>query len=110
MPSGGEGHDKRRRKQVTLGVQMIQSIHKPRRSQLGQGMTEYIIIVALIAIAAIGVYSYFGETIRHQTAGMAQEMAGGSAKTEQGNATTAAGQASAKAGKATLGTYGNAQK
>ena len=81
-----------------------------RRDQSGQGMTEYIIIVALIAIAAIGVYSYFGETIRHQTAGMAQEMAGGSAKTEQGNATTAAGQASAKAGKATLGTYGNAQK
>ncbi len=26
----------------------------------GQGMTEYIIIVALIAIAAVGVYSFFG--------------------------------------------------
>jgi Flp pilus assembly pilin Flp len=29
-----------------------------RRRQLGQGMTEYIIIVALIAIAAIGVLKH----------------------------------------------------
>jgi type IV pilus assembly protein PilA len=31
-------------------------------------MTEYIIIVALIAIAAIAVYQYFGQSIRNQTA------------------------------------------
>jgi Flp pilus assembly pilin Flp len=92
-----------------MGVQMIQSI-RTRRTQLGQGMTEYIIIVALIAVAAIGVYSYFGETIRHQTAGMAQEMSGQNAQSEQDKAKTAAGQASAKSGKATLGTYGNAQQ
>lgn len=30
----------------------------------GQGMTEYIIIVALIAIAAIGVVTLFGRDIR----------------------------------------------
>jgi Flp pilus assembly pilin Flp len=30
----------------------------------GQGMTEYIIIVALIAIAAIGVVTVFGRNIR----------------------------------------------
>ncbi|MBX7116239.1 MAG: hypothetical protein K1X64_18065 [Myxococcaceae bacterium] len=30
----------------------------------GQGMTEYIIIVALIAIAAIGVITLFGDNIR----------------------------------------------
>ena len=41
--------------------------------QRGQGMTEYIIIVALIAIAAIGVYSFFDQTERQQTEGMAQE-------------------------------------
>ena len=46
-----------------------------RFRQAGQGMTEYIIIVALIAVAAIGVYSFFGSTIRNQTAGMAAEMA-----------------------------------
>ena len=44
--------------------------------QRGQGMMEYIIIVALIAVAAIGVYSMFGKTIRNQTAGMANEVAG----------------------------------
>ena len=48
--------------------------------QAGHGMTEYIIIVALIAVAAIGVYSYFGQTLRQQTAGMAAEMSGQSAK------------------------------
>jgi len=33
-------------------------------SEEGQGMTEYIIIVALIAIAAIGVITVFGDNIR----------------------------------------------
>lgn len=47
--------------------------------QKGQGMTEYIVIVALIAVAAIGVYQLFGGTVRNQTAGIAQEVAGSSA-------------------------------
>ena len=34
------------------------------KRQDGQGMTEYIIIVALIAIAAIGVVTVFGQDIR----------------------------------------------
>jgi type IV pilus assembly protein PilA len=46
------------------------------KKSLGQGMTEYIIIVALIAIAAIGVFRLFGDTARHQMAGMAQELGG----------------------------------
>jgi Flp pilus assembly pilin Flp len=37
--------------------------------QGGQGMTEYIIIVALIAVAAIAVYQLFGATVRNQTGG-----------------------------------------
>ena len=37
----------------------------------GQGMTEYIIIVALVAVAAIAVYQTFGQVIRAQTAAMA---------------------------------------
>lgn len=45
--------------------------------QLGQGMTEYIIIVALIAIAAIGIYTLFGDVIRDQMGAMTQELAGG---------------------------------
>lgn len=46
------------------------------RKQRGQGMTEYIIIVALIAIAAIGVYTAFGKTVRGQMAVTAQALAG----------------------------------
>lgn len=42
----------------------------------GQGMTEYIIIVALIAIAAIGAVTFFGGTVRGQVAGMARELSG----------------------------------
>lgn len=44
--------------------------------QRGQGMMEYIIIVALIAVAAIGAYSMFGKTVRNQTAGLAKEISG----------------------------------
>jgi len=60
---------------------MRQSVLTRKRS-LGQGMTEYIIITALIAVAAIGVYSMFGETVRNQVAGMAQELAGENAQDE----------------------------
>ena len=35
-----------------------------KRASRGQGMTEYIIIVALIAIAAIGVITLFGDNIK----------------------------------------------
>ncbi|MEZ0600640.1 Flp family type IVb pilin [Paraburkholderia sp. IW21] len=64
-----------------------------KNKQLGQGMTEYIIIVALIAVSAIGVYSLFGQTLRNQTAGLAKEMSGQTAtdniSTAQQNANTA---------------------
>jgi pilus assembly protein Flp/PilA len=39
-------------------------VSKKLRKNRGQGMTEYIIIVALIAIAAIGVITLFGDNIR----------------------------------------------
>ncbi len=42
----------------------------------GQGMTEYIIIVALIAIAAIGVVTLFGDNIR-KLFGMASDSISG---------------------------------
>ncbi|PWK86760.1 pilus assembly protein [Fulvimonas soli] len=47
--------------------------------QRGQGMTEYIIITALIAIAAIAAVTYFGGTARAQIGGMARELSGQSA-------------------------------
>jgi Flp pilus assembly pilin Flp len=49
-----------------------------RKKQLGQGMTEYIIIVALIAVAAISVYNLFGQTVRTQVGDLAAELGGGS--------------------------------
>jgi Flp pilus assembly pilin Flp len=76
--------------------------------QRGQGMTEYIIIVALIAIAAIGVYSFFGQTVRQQTAGMAKELSGKKATTEITGAQNAAKDASTDAGKKKgMGDYEN---
>lgn len=42
----------------------------------GQGMVEYIIIVAMIALAAIGAFTFFGDAIRGQTAQMAAQIAG----------------------------------
>jgi Flp pilus assembly pilin Flp len=71
------------------------------KRQRGQGMMEYIIIVALIAVAAIGVYAMFGKTVRNQSAGLAKELAGRQATAEIGNANTSSGTAS---------TRGNADK
>ena len=51
--------------------------------QLGQGMTEYIIIVALVAVAAIAVYNLFGDTVRGQVGDMAAELGGGDATGSQ---------------------------
>ncbi|RDI98535.1 pilus assembly protein [Dyella solisilvae] len=46
------------------------------KAQRGQGMTEYIIIVALIAIAAIAAFTYYGNIARLHTDAMASELAG----------------------------------
>ena len=46
------------------------------KRQAGQGMTEYIIVVALVAVAAIAVYQYFGQVVRAQVAAMAHELSG----------------------------------
>lgn len=70
---------------------------KTASRQRGQGMSEYIIIVALIAVGAIGVFAAFGGTIRSQVAGMSHELAGTDssaditkAGTQATNATTSA--------------------
>ena len=63
---------------------------KNLRKQIGQGMTEYIVIVALIAVAAIAVYQFFGQTIRSQTAGIALEVSGKPGGTSISDAQSAA--------------------
>jgi pilus assembly protein Flp/PilA len=58
---------------------MIAPIQQRRnllRRKRGQGMTEYIIIVALIAIAAIGVITLFGENIRRLFGASTDALAG----------------------------------
>ncbi|MFA7506250.1 MAG: pilus assembly protein [Burkholderiaceae bacterium] len=64
----------------------MHKIHTAR----GQGMTEYVVIVALIAVAAIGTYTLLGQTLRNQTAGLAMEVSGQDAQTAIGQAQTSA--------------------
>ncbi len=74
-------------------------LFKNLRNQAGQGMTEYIIIVALIAIAAIAGFTYFGRTVRNQTAAMTEELAGQDGSAEVARAQTAAAGAKTDAAK-----------
>ncbi len=74
--------------------------------QRGQGMTEYVIIVALIGIAAIATYQFLGDTVRNQTAAIAQEVAGVDGTNTKNTAQTAANNAAAEANtKRNLNTY-----
>jgi pilus assembly protein Flp/PilA len=57
---------------------------KHLRKARGQGMTEYIIIVALIAIAAIGVITLFGDNIRKLFGASAAALAGNSSVSNDG--------------------------
>lgn len=80
------------------------------RRQKGQGMTEYIIIVALIAVAAIAVTQLFGATIRNQMAGISKEVSGTDGSAAITQAGTAAGKAVTAAkdtSKNTLSTFGD---
>ena len=72
----------------------VKSLETPRKKSLlrqsGQAMTEYIIIVALVAVAAIAVYQLFGQVVRSQTAAMAKELSGedGTAQSQMAQSAT----------------------
>ncbi|GAA0428289.1 membrane protein [Massilia aurea] len=73
-------------------------------------MTEYIIIVALIAVAAIAVTQLFGATIRNQMAGISQEVSGKDGSAAIAQAGTASGKAVTAAkdtNKNSLSTFGD---
>ncbi|MEA3465616.1 MAG: hypothetical protein U9R29_06375 [Thermodesulfobacteriota bacterium] len=70
------------------------NVSRRLNNQSGQGMTEYIIIVALIAIAAIAVFTYFGSTVEEQTAAMTKELSGQSGDDQVKAAQDAANKAS----------------
>ncbi len=50
------------------------------RGRNGQGLTEYIIVVALVAIAAIGIVNLFGNQLRNQFSTIIAAMSGSSQK------------------------------
>lgn len=64
-----------------------------RAREYGQGMSEYIIITALVAVAGIGLFAAFGDTLQSQMASMSMEMSGQSGSNDiqaaQASATTA---------------------
>lgn len=79
---------------------------KLRARQFGQGMSEYIIITALVAVAGIGLFAAFGDVLQNQMAGLSREMAGQAGANDvqaaQGAATAARNRA---AGAQNLSTY-----
>jgi Flp pilus assembly pilin Flp len=66
------------------------------KKQLGQGMTEYIIIVALIAIGSVALFSAFGGVVRHQVSAITL----GLTSSTQATAETTTANGDATAGKA----------
>lgn len=77
--------------------------------QSGQAMTEYIIIVALVAVAAIAVYQLFGQVVRSQTAAMAKELSGEDGTAQSQMAQSAAQSAEAQTASKSLKSFtGNA--
>ena len=88
-----------------------QAVGSRLHSQRGQGMTEYIIIVAPVAVAAIAVYQFFGQVLRAQTAAIAKELAGEDGTQETRTARSAAQAAKAEAKRKSLNDFtGNADK
>jgi Flp pilus assembly pilin Flp len=55
---------------------MRRFVRKLLASQSGQGMIEYLVVVALIAIAAVGVVTVFGRDIRELFSGTKDSPAG----------------------------------
>lgn len=64
-------------------------------------MSEYLIIVGLLAVAGIAVMGFMGGTIRNQVAGMAQELGGSTGTTDIANAAGTAASATTAAGEET---------
>ena len=98
-PSRSSSFFQKRAKQVSY-TKATQARNASRRSlspPLGQGMTEYIIVVAVVAVAAIGIYSLLGQTIRNQTAGIAQEIAGNDGGSAMAAASSSANSARSQA-------------
>ncbi len=69
---------------------MRRFIDRLARSESGQGLSEYLIIVALVAVAAIGVVTVFGRDIRELFSGTTDSLAGNQASNTARKATVKA--------------------
>lgn len=71
------------------------------RNRKGQGLTEYIVIVALVAVAGIGIVNIFGNQLRNQFNTIVRAMAGSTTATVE----SLAGKAGTEANQKNLSTY-----
>jgi len=67
----------------------------------GQGLTEYIIIVALVAVAGIGIVNIFGNQLRNQFHAIVKAMSG----SETATVRSLAGKAGTESNQKNLSTY-----
>jgi type IV pilus assembly protein PilA len=54
-------------------------MRKSMRSKSGAAMTEYIIIVVIVALAAIAIFGIFSDTLRAKLGGAVEELGGDTA-------------------------------
>ena len=50
-------------------------MHRIQSKQQGQSLSEYLVIVGLIALASIAAVGFLGKTVRSQVAAVANEIA-----------------------------------
>ena len=50
-------------------------MHRIQSKQQGQSLSEYLVIVGLIAVASIAAVGFLGKTVRSQVAAVANEIA-----------------------------------
>jgi Flp pilus assembly pilin Flp len=74
---------------------------EPGKGRKGQGLTEYIIVVALVAVAGIGIVNIFGNQLRNQFLTIVKAMSGSETATVQ----SLAGKAGTEANQKNLSTY-----
>lgn len=61
---------------------------KSKKKLIGQGMTEYLVIVGVIGIGALAAFTFMGGTLRETTGGLTAQF-----MNDAGNATAAIGNA-----------------
>ena len=62
---------------------MILKFRRFMKGRRGQGMSEYIIMVGLVAIAAIGIYTAFGDQIRNAMDAIGTQLSGEESASQQ---------------------------